>query len=126
MNMPHTLTPIFVLPGIGQGLGGQYLNDQQKSSVGNPPDDTLLRDTAKELEQLFDEFQAIANLAVRPRPFCNTAADPFGDAVLERLKCVPATERHTVSVEQARWQQQQTRKTADTKVHTSCSFRPAL
>ena len=37
------------------------LNDatpSQKSAVGNAPDDTLLRDTAKELEQLFDEFQA--------------------------------------------------------------------
>jgi len=45
------------IEGVGKGLGGSFLSDAQAKHSGNPPDDTLLRDTAKELEQLFDEFQ---------------------------------------------------------------------
>ena len=49
-----------MLLGIGKGLGGSYLVDNSKTGHSAEllqPDDHLLRDTAKELEQLFDEFQ---------------------------------------------------------------------
>jgi len=51
----------WAIDGVGKGLGGSFLSDAHARHSGNPPDDTLLRDTAKELEQLFDEFQSLRN-----------------------------------------------------------------
>jgi len=56
----------WAIDGVGKGLGGSYLADAQVARNAAAPDDGLLRDTAKELEQLFDEFQSLRNSITQP------------------------------------------------------------
>lgn len=76
-----------------KGLGGSYPISRGPSAAPSGQQDGLLRDTARELEQLFDEFQSLRNsisadsdLPSPPRPYVPAPrSGSVDDAIAEGL-----------------------------------------